>query len=324
MSRPYLTRRTALLASAAMSLILSGFAARPKRDLTKVGPYDKKLVSVNGYDMAYVEAGRGDPIVFLHGNPTSSYLWRKILPYAEPYGRIIAPDLIGMGDSDKLKDSGPGRYGYLEHQAFLDGFLDKLDVNENVILVVHDWGSGLGLHWAYRHPEAIKAIVYMESLFIPPSRQQQVEQRTPFFARFFTPEGEKFVLDDNGFVEEILFASVGRFMSEEDKAAYRKPYLEPGESRRPTLTWPQEVPFGGQPEYTWNAVSEYTAWLAQTEFPKLFVRSEPGAIMRGAILEYCRTFKNQTEVTVEGGHFIQEQSPTEIGEAIGNWLETLG
>ncbi len=326
MTQWHITRRGALLAGAtlASTAMLAGFAARPKRELTKVGSYEKKLVKVNGYNMAYVEAGEGDPIVFLHGNPTSSYLWRKILPYAEPYGRIIAPDLIGMGDSDKLKDSGPGSYNYFEHREFLDEFFDKVGIKEKVILVVHDWGSGLGLHWAHRHPEAIKGLVYMESLLIPPYRQEQVEERSAFFKRFMTPAGEMFVLEENGFVEKIMFATLGDVLTEEDKAAYRKPYLEPGESRRATLTWPQEVPFGGEPEHTWKIISDYTAWLPDTEFPKLFVRSEPGAIMRGAILDFCRSLKNQTEVTVQGGHYLQEQSPTEIGEAIGNWLAAMG
>ncbi len=315
-------RRRLLLTAGALALAAAvpGCAAGPQRNLVRVGRYEKKLAKVKGYHMAYVEAGRGDPIVFLHGNPTSSYLWRNIIPYAAPYGRCIAPDLIGMGDSDKLKDSGPGRYSFAEHRAFLDALLQRLGVEDNVILVVHDWGSGLGLDWANRHRRAIKGVVYMESLLIPPDQRQQVAERSPFFQLFFTEKGINGVLQDNMFVEKILFGGVGQYLTEEDKAVYRKPYLEPGESRRPTLTWPQEVPFGGEPETTWKAITAYSDWLATTDFPKLFVHSVPGAIMRGPILEFARSFKNQAEVTVKGGHFLQEVSPEEIGRALADWL----
>jgi len=307
----------------AMLSVLPGCATTPHKELTKVGPYTKKLAKVNGYNMAYVETGHGDPIVFLHGNPTSSYLWRKIIPYAEPYGRCIAPDLIGMGDSDKLKNSGPGSYSYDEHREFLDALLEQLDVKQNVILVVHDWGSGLGLDWANRHRDAIKGIVYMEALLFPPGSQEQITKRSPFFQIFFEEKGIKGVLQDDMFVEKMLIGGVGDYLTEEDKAAYRKPYLNPGEDRRPTLTWPQMVPFGGKPESPWNAISAYSEWLPQTDFPKLFVQSVPGAIMRGPILDFALTFKNQTHVTVKGGHFLQEVSPTEIGVALEAWLKKV-
>ncbi len=323
MTNAHFSRRNVIAGVGAATLAgtLSGCATTPQRSLTKVGPYAKKLATVNGYEMAYVEAGRGDPIVFLHGNPTSSYLWRNIIPYAEPYGRCIAPDLIGMGDSDKLKNSGPGRYSYDEHRAFLDALLDQLDVKENVTLVVHDWGSGLGLDWANRHREAIKGVVYMESLLFPPESQEQVTERSPFFQIFFEEKGIKGVLEDNMFVEQMLIGGVEGHLTEADKAAYRKPYLNPGEDRRPTLTWPQMVPFGGKPEAPWNAIAAYSAWLPQTDFPKLFIQAVPGAIMRGPILDFALSFNNQTHVEVEGGHFVQEVSPKEIGEALEAWLK---
>jgi haloalkane dehalogenase len=287
--------------------------------------YEKKRVDVSGCEMAYVEAGVGDPIVFLHGNPTSSYLWRNVIPHLEGAGRCIAPDLIGQGDSQKLPGSGPDRYRFVEHRAYLDGLLAALGVRERVTFVVHDWGSALGFDWANRHRAAVKGLAYMEAIVRPfASWDEWPEMAREIFRGFRSPEGEQMVLDKNVFVERVLPGSVLRGLSEPEMEVYRRPFREPGEDRRPTLTWPRQIPIGGEPADVTELVQDYADWLSQCDIPKLFVNAEPGAILTGAVREFCRGWPNQTEVTVRGIHFIQEDSPDEIGRAIADWLEELG
>ncbi len=279
-------------------------------------------VEVNGLNMAYVERGEGDPIVFQHGNPTSKYLWRNVIPHAEPHGRCIALDLIGMGDSDKLPNSGPERYTFAEHRTYFDAALEALGVTENVTLVVHDWGSALGFDWARRHPEAVAGICYMEAIVRPMTWDEWPEDARRVFQGFRSPAGEEMVLEKNVFVERVLPGSVLRGLTEEEMAVYRRPYLDPGESRRPTLTWPRQIPIDGEPADVTEVASAYADWLASSRIPKLFVNADPGAILTGPQREFCRTWPNQTEVTVHGSHFIQEDSPNEIGEALAAWLES--
>jgi haloalkane dehalogenase len=286
--------------------------------------YEKKRATVKGRSMAYVEAGTGDPIVFLHGNPTSSYLWRNVMPHLEGQGRLIAPDLIGMGDSDKLETSGPGSYRFVEHRAYLDDLLAELGVASNVTFVVHDWGSALGFDWAARHRDAVKGIAYMEAIVRPVTWDDWPPPVRQVFQAFRSPAGEKMVLEQNVFVEQILSGAVLRKLSAEEMAVYRRPYLDPGEARRPTLTWPREIPLEGEPADVVEIVRGYGEWLAESDLPKLFVNAEPGAILRGSQRDFCRGWPNQDEVTVKGSHFIQEDSPEEIGRAVSAWLRRIG
>jgi len=270
--------------------------------------------------MAYVEMGGGDPIVFLHGNPTSSYLWRNILPPLASRGRVLAPDLMGMGDSDKLPASGPDRYRFVEHRDFLDGFLETVEVGSQVVLVVHDWGSALGFDWARRHAGRIQGLAYMEAILRPITWDEFPERVRPLFKGFRAAEGEKLILEDNSFVEKVLPGAILRNLTPEEMTVYRQPYLEPGESRRPTLTWPRQIPIDGEPTDVVDIVEAYGTWLKETPIPKLFVNAVPGALITGPLREFARTFPNQTEVTVPGVHFVQEDSPDEIADAIAAWM----
>ena len=288
---------------------------------------EKKFAEVNGRRMAYVETGDpdGDPIVFLHGNPTSSYLWRNIIPYAERFGRCVALDLIGMGDSEKLPDSGPERYRFVEHREYLHALLAQLDVTRNVTLVIHDWGSALGFDWANRNRAAVKGIAYMEAIVKSRSWDDFPERARPAFEGFRSPAGEKMVLEENFFVERMLPGSILRDLTDEEMTEYRRPFAEPGESRRPTLTWPRQIPIDGEPADVTAIVDAFAAWIATAAFPKLFINAEPGAILgEGESRDFCRSWVNQTEVTVKGSHFIQEDSPDEIGRALADWLGTIG
>ncbi len=285
---------------------------------------DKKRIQVLGRTMAYVETGEGDPIVLLHGNPTSSYLWRGVIPHLATLGRSIAPDLIGMGDSDKLEGSGPGSYRFVEHRRHLDALLEALGVGESVTLIMHDWGSALGFDWANRRRDAVKGLAYMEAIVQPLTWAQWPEAARRVFQGFRSESGESMVLENNVFVERVLPGSIKRELSEEEMAEYRRPFTEPGEDRRPTLTWPREIPIEGEPADVAGIVADYAAWLSESSVPKLFVNAEPGAILTGEQREFCRTWPNQTEVTVPGIHFIQEDSSDEIGQAIADWLRTLG
>lgn len=285
-------------------------------------PYQKKHQQILGLEMAYVEAGSGDPIVFLHGNPTSSYLWRNIMPSAETLGRIIAPDLIGMGDSAKLPNSGPASYTFVEHRRYLDALLEALDVRERVTLVMHDWGSALGFDWARRHPEAVKGIVYMEAIVKPGSWSEFPEPARKIFQTFRSPAGEQIVLQQNAFIEVNLPNTLLRTLSEEEMAQYRRPFVEPGEGRRAMLSWARQLPFDGDPADVTEIITAYGAWLARSSVPKLFIHSEPGT-MQPSHVEFCRSFPAQSEVSVSGRHYPQEDSPDEVGSALAAWLRNI-
>jgi haloalkane dehalogenase len=289
-------------------------------------PYKKQRRRVLDREMAYVEVGQGDPIVLLHGNPTSSYLWRNVLPHLQSRGRCIAPDLIGMGDSDKLPDSGPASYRFVEHRRYLDALLEALGVRERVTFVVHDWGSALGFDWANRHREAVKGIAYMEAIVRPQGwdHWDKMEMR-PFLQALRSEAGETMVLQDNFFIEKILPGAILRTLSAEEMTEYRRPFAEPGEGRRPTLTWPRQIPIDGDPADVTAIAANYADWLATCRVPKLFVKAEPGALLSvGANLDTARKWPAQTEVTVAGVHFVQEDSPHEIGQAVAGWMGTLG
>ena len=283
---------------------------------------DKKFITVNGKRMAYVETGEGDPIVFQHGNPTSSYLWRNIMPKLAARGRCIAVDLIGMGDSEKLDNPGPGSYRYVEHREYLYAAWQQLGVIDNVTLVIHDWGSALGFEWAMRNPDKVRRIAYMEAIVRSMTWDEWPESIQPLFQGFRSEAGESMVLEKNVFVERVLPGSVLRGLSEDEMAVYRRPFENAGEDRRPTLTWPRQIPLEGEPEDVCAVVDDYAKWLSESDVPKLFINAEPGAILTGAQREFCRAFPNQTEVTVSGSHFIQEDSPDEIAAAIDAWLPT--
>lgn len=284
---------------------------------------EKRRAAVLGLEMAYFEVGTGDPIVFLHGNPTSSYLWRNIIPHVSDLGRCIAPDLIGMGDSEPLTDSGPDSYRFVEHRRYLDALLDRLDLGDRVTLVIHDWGSGLGFDWANRHRDRVKGIAYMEAIVAPVTWDAWPETARPIFQALRTAAGEEMILEKNVFVERILPASIMRDLTEEEMAVYRAPFTTPGERRRPTLTWPRQIPIDGEPADVTAIVTSYGEWLAHSTVPKLFVNADPGTILTGPQRDFCRTWPNQTETTVRGIHFIQEDSPDEIGGALRSWYQTL-
>jgi len=282
---------------------------------------EKRSAEILGHQMAYVEVGSGKPIVLLHGNPTSSFLWRSVIPHLSPLGRCIAPDLIGMGDSDKLADAGPGSYRFVEHRRYLDALLEALGITDGVTLVLHDWGSALGFDWAARHPGAVKAIAYMEAIVCPVTWDEWPDAARDIFKAMRSPAGEEMILERNLFVEAILPASVQRSLTEEEMAEYRRPFARPGEDRRPTLTWPREIPVEGEPSDVVDIVDSYSRWLAgTTDIAKLFINAEPGAILTGRQRDLCRTWPNQSEVTVPGIHFIQEDSGDQIGAAIAAWL----
>ncbi len=278
--------------------------------------YERKRVALLGTEMAHVETGEGDPVVFLHGNPTSSYLWRNVIPHVEPHARCLAPDLVGMGDSDKAPDDS---YRFVDHARYLDAWFEALGLARNVTLVGHDWGGALGFYWAYRNPERVRSIVYMETIVRPLSWEEWPEEARGIFQGLRSEKGEEMILENNAFVESILPSSVLRDLTEEEMETYRRPYTTE-ESRQPTLVWPRELPIDGEPEDVVEIVKGYSQWLAESEMPKLFVNAEPGVILTGAQREFCRTWKNQEEVTVRGAHFVQEDSPHEIGEAVASFI----
>jgi haloalkane dehalogenase len=282
--------------------------------------YPRRRVPVLDTQMAYVDAGSGPPVVFLHGNPTSSYLWRNVMPHVEPLARCLAPDLVGMGESGAAP---AGAYRFSDHARYLDAWFSALGLESPVTLVGHDWGSALAFHWARRFAGRVRALVYMEAIVRPLTWEEWPEAARGIFQTMRSPAGEEVVLQKNVFVERILPASVVRRLGAEEMAVYRRPYLEAGESRRPTLTWPREIPIGGQPEDVVAIVDDYAKWLAASPLPKLFVNAEPGSILVGDQREFCRRWPNQRVVTVKGRHFVQEDSPAEIGEAIADFLRDL-
>jgi haloalkane dehalogenase len=288
--------------------------------ISALDPHPRKRVKVDGVEMAYVDTGTGDPIVFLHGNPTFSYLWRNIIPHLAGLGRCLAPDLVGMGDSGRTPD---GSYRFVDHARYLDGWFDALDLKRNVTLVIHDWGSALGFHWAHRNQASVQGIAYMEAIVRPVTLAEWPDAARKVFMGMRSPAGDEMVLKNNVFIERILPGSILRKLTDAEMTVYRKPYLEPGESRRPMLAWPRQIPIDGEPADVTAIVNAYADWLKESPLPKLFVNAEPGAILIGPQREFCRQWPNQSEVTVRGSHFIQEDSPHEIGGAVAGWLRSL-
>ena len=285
-------------------------------------PLTKKTVEVLGSRMAYHERGEGAPVLFLHGNPTSSYLWRDVIAELEGYGRLIAPDLIGMGDSAKLPAPGPDTYRFVTHRDHLAGFIDAVvGPRENILFVIHDWGSALGFDWANHHRDRVRGIAYMEAIVRPVAGWEEWSaQATPIFQGFRSEKGENLILERNMFVERVLPGSVLRKLSEAEMTEYRRPFTKP-EDRWPTLTWPRQIPIAGEPAEVVRIAAEYSQWMAGNDLPKLFVNAEPGAILIGAPRDFCRSWHNQTEVTVPGSHFIQEDSGPAIGRAVADWMK---
>jgi haloalkane dehalogenase len=282
----------------------------------------KKSITISGLSMAYSELGEGDPIVFLHGNPTSSYLWRNVMPHLKDQGRCIAPDLIGMGDSDKIEPSGPEHYTFREHRRYLDAFLEHMGIEKNITLVIHDWGSALGFDWANRNRNKVKGIAYMEAIVRPLTWDEWSPSARRIFEGFRSPEGEFMILEKNLFIEAVLPGSIIRKLSDEEMNVYRRPFRNVGEDRRPTLTWPRQIPLNGTPKDVVEIVQSYANWMASNDLPKLFINADPGAILVGAQREFCRNWKSQIEITVKGNHFLQEDSPHEIGEAVAAWRKS--
>jgi haloalkane dehalogenase len=285
-------------------------------------PLGKSYLTVEGKYMAFHERGEGHPIVFLHGNPTSSYLWRNVIPHVEDQGRCIAVDLLGFGDSDKLGESGPDSYTYVEHRGYLDGLLDQLDLGDRITFVLHDWGSALGFDWASRHGERVVGVAYMEAIAKPCAWDDWTwpEGAEDIFTALRSRQGEHLILEHNTFVEVVIPAGCIRDLSAEEMAEYRRPFAEPGEDRRPTLTWPRQMPLGGEPAEVAEIVERSGQWMTQAPMPKLFINGDPGLILTGQPREFCRSWPNQTEVTVTGLHYLQEDSPEQIGEALSRWL----
>jgi len=287
-------------------------------------PYAQlRFHDVKGFQMAYIDEGEGDAIVFQHGNPTSSYLWRNVMPHLEGLGRLVACDLIGMGGSEKLSPSGPDRYHYAEQREYLFALWDALGLGDRVVLVLHDWGSALGFDWASRHRARVQGIVHMESIVAAMTQVDFPEGVGGAFQGLRSPEGERMVLEDNIFVELMLPGAIQRELSAEEMDQYRRPFRNPGEDRRPTLSWPRNLPIGDEPADVVAIVNEYAKWLSETDIPKLFINAEPGAIVRGRIREFIRTWPNQSEITVSGIHFVQEDSPDAIGRAIADFVGRL-
>ncbi|HEX3710162.1 MAG TPA: haloalkane dehalogenase, partial [Pseudolabrys sp.] len=264
-----------------------------------------------------------DAIVFQHGNPTSSFLWRNVMPHCAGLGRLIACDLIGMGDSDKLESSGPDRYTYAEQRDYLFALWDQLALGDSVVLVVHDWGSALGFDRAERNRKRVTGIVYMEAIVTPLTWADWPENARRAFQGFRSDKGEEMILTNNMFVERVLPGSVMRKLSDEEMAVYRAPFANSGEDRRPTLTWPRMIPIDGAPADVTATVERYGSWLAQSDVPKLFINAEPGSILTGRQRDLCRKWPNQTEVTVKGLHFVQEDSPDEIGKAVADFVKRM-
>lgn len=288
--------------------------------ISAADPFRRDRLAVLDTEMAYVDTGAGDPVVFLHGNPTSSYLWRNVIPHVAPFARCLAPDLVGMGDSEQAP---AGSYRFADHAHYLDAWFERMGLNRNVTLVCHDWGSALAFDWAYRNRERVKGIVYMEAITGVLTWEVWTPDLRRVFQQIRSPAGEELVLKDNIFVDHLLPLAVLRGLGAEEMAVYRRPFLEPGESRRPTLTWPRELPIDGEPADVTVRVERYAEWLSQSGIPKLFINAEPGLLLTGARRESCRAWPSQREVTVPGIHYIQEDSPDEIGVAIAEWYRAL-
>ena len=285
--------------------------------------YKKKFTDVNGKMMAYIDEGSGDTVLFLHGNPTSSFLWRNIAPYLEDTNRVVIPDLIGMGDSEKLDGENNFDYKYHGHYKYLTGLMNDLNLGDSINLVIHDWGSAMGFQFAREHPERINSITYMEAVVMPLSWEQWPDAATKIFELFRSEAGEELVLEKNFFVERILLADSISGYTDEEKEEYIRPFKNAGEDRRPTLTWPRQIPLDGEPKEVVEEVEKNADFHKNSEIPKLFINAEPGSILTGDQREFVRTWKNQKEITVKGNHFIQEDSADEIGAALREFITNL-
>jgi haloalkane dehalogenase len=285
--------------------------------------YEKKFIDVNGKQMAYVDEGSGDTVLFLHGNPTSSYLWRNIAPHVEDTNRIVIPDLIGMGDSEKLDGEDNSGYKYHGQYEYLTGLMDKLDLGDSIHLVIHDWGSAMGFQFARENPSRIKSITYMEAIVMPLTWDQWPDMATKIFGLFRSEAGEELVLEKNFFVEIILLGDSLSGYSDEEKEEYIRPFINSGEDRRPTLTWPRQIPLDGEPKEVVDEVTKNADFHKNSEIPKLFINADPGTILTGDQREFVRSWKNQKEITVKGNHFIQEDSAEEIGSALNEFIKNL-
>jgi haloalkane dehalogenase len=284
-------------------------------------PYGQlQFRDVNGKRMAYVDEGDGDAIVFAHGNPTSSYLWRNVMPHLEGLGRLVAADMVGMGGSGKLHRSGPDRYNYAEQRDYLFALWDALDLGDKVTLVLHDWGSALGFDWANQHRDRVQGVAFMEAIVTPMTWSEFPNEVREVFQGFRSPAGERMVLEQNIFVEGVLPAQIQRQLSDQEMGHYRQPFANPGEDRRPTLSWPRNLPIDGEPADVVSVVEAYSSWLAESDVPKLFINAQPGAVVNGRIRELIRTWPNLTETTISGIHFVQEDSPDEIGTAVAKFV----
>lgn len=291
----------------------------PSFTSSEVDPHPRKRIRVLDTEISYVETGEGDPIVFLHGNPTSSYLWRNIIPFVGGLGRCLAPDLVGMGRS---APSPTRAYRFFDHARYLDAWFDALDLKRNVIFVVHDWGSALGFHRVRRYHESVQGIAYMEAIVQPRRWSDFPSGRDAVFRALRSESGEDMIMDDNFFVEALLPKSVIRRLSDAEMAAYRAPFTS-RESRLPTLVWPRELPIEGDPLDVTAAVESYGAWLADSPVPKLLISAAPGTLLIGKQLQFCRKWRNQREVTVRGLHYVQEDSPGEIGCALRMFVQDI-
>ena len=293
------------------------------KEIPAAFPFESKYLDIKGSKIHYIDEGEGDAIIFQHGNPTSSYLWRNVMPHLEGQGRLIACDLIGMGDSEKLTNSGPDSYNYFEHRDFLFSLLEELNIGKQVVFVIHDWGSALGFDWSFQNQDRVQGIAYMEGIVKPVTWDEWPENATKVFQGFRSEAGESMVLDKNIFVERVLPSSIMRELSEEEMDEYRRPFLNPGEDRRPTLSWPRQIPIQGEPKEVVEVVENYSKWLSSSDLPKLFINADPGSILTGKQREFCRSWPNQEEVTVKGTHFMQEDSPNEIGKAVSRFVSKL-
>ena len=284
---------------------------------------EKKYKEILGKTMAYLDSGEGQSIVFLHGNPASSFLWRNITPAVEGMGRIVVPDLIGMGDSEKLEGVDNPDYQYHGQYKYLSNLLDSLDLGNEVNLVIHDWGSAMGFQYARENSDRIKSITFMEAIVAPLSWDDWPENARNIFQLMRSEAGEELVLEKNIFVERILLNDSAEGFSEEEKVEYIRPFKEAGEDRRPTLTWPRQIPVDGEPQAVIDEVIKNGEFHKDSNIPKLFINADPGSILTGKQREFVRSWNNLKETTVKGNHFIQEHSPSEIGEALKNFLQNL-
>lgn len=282
-------------------------------------PFQSNFVEVKGSQMHYVDVGEGDPIVFVHGNPTSSYLWRNVIPHLSGQGRCIAPDLIGFGKSDKPELN----YRVYDHAEYFEGFIKALDL-ERITLVLHDWGGFIGLSYAARHLDNIRALALMETVVRPMRSTDRSESFNKTFGMLRSEAGREKVLKENFFVERILPGSVLRKLTDAEMDAYRAPFASE-KSRIPTWVFPNEIPIDGQPPDVHADIWEIGDKVARASIPTLLLTFEPGAIMGPVEIAWCMdTFPNLTvEHMGEGIHFVQEDQPEAIGKTISNWLSGL-